>query len=384
MYRGSTVGVVVPAYNEAEFVGDVLRSIPAYVDRVLVVDDASTDGTWREVLGAADGDADARARPGRANGGSGGERAGAGESPATDGGDVGSALPAGRSESASLADRVSEISRRGRLHALRHDENRGAGAAVKTGYLAAMSEGIDVVATIDGDGQMDPAELSALLDPVVGGDAEYAKGNRLLHRNYREEIPPVRLVGNAALTGLTKVASGYWTLMDPQNGFTAISSTALEAIDVDDLYEDYGYLNDLLIRLNVVDVPIADVPVSVQYSDERSDIQYSSYVSNVSALLLTGFLWRLKTSYVLRDFHPLVLFYLSGAVLAALGLLGGVSALRHGVRSDDGARGRALYSGLLAVTGYVCLLFGMTFDRRENSGLGRHCEPDGEPADGER
>ncbi|WP_277543229.1 glycosyltransferase family 2 protein [Haloarcula laminariae] len=386
MYANERVGVVVPAYNEEQFIGDVIRGIPGYVDRIYVVDDASTDDTWTEILAARSDDADRQRR--RTDGGTDRRPATNGQNPADATEILDRHLPEEQpglqrawsvdslaasedSVRTALADRASEIRRRGRIVPIQHRSNQGAGGAIKTGYLAALVDGVDAVATIDGDGQMDPEVLSDLIDPIVEGEAGYTKGNRLLRREYRSEMPTLRLVGNFILTFLTKIASGYWRVMDPQNGYTVISRESLQAVGVTTLYEDYGYCNELLIRLNVADAHIADVPTDVEYADEESHIRYSSYVPRVSTLLLRGFLWRLKTKYLILDFHPLVFFYLFGAGVTGLGVLGSVYALGRRLATGSGLGFDGMLSPLLVVVGVAFLLFAMVLDRQENESLVR-------------
>jgi hypothetical protein len=217
---------------------------------------------------------------------------------------------------------------------IRHAENRGVGAAIKTGYRRAYDDGIDVVAVMAGDGQMDPDLLPAILDPVVSGRADYAKGNRLLSEDHTEGMSGWRLFGNALLTLLTKISSGYWKMMDPQNGYTAISRRALDRIDLDAVFDDYGFANAMLVHCNVADLRVADVPTPARYGDEESHIRYSTFVPQLSALLARGFGWRLQRKYLLRDFHPLAFLY----GLGVLGTLGGVFATAWGLfsgRADE-------------------------------------------------
>ncbi|MEY7851006.1 glycosyltransferase family 2 protein [Natrarchaeobius sp. A-rgal3] len=362
MYRGASVAVVLPAYNEVGFVGDVIREVPDYVDRVYAIDDCSTDGTWDEILAAAREDA------GRTSSGEEGRsydsdsdhgpsREGAGPLVA----DGGASVLAGR---AAVHDPV------GRVVPIRHRENRGAGGAIKTGYLAALEEGVDATVTVDADGQMDCSQMPRLLDPIAAGEADYAKGNRLLSAEYRAAMPRFRFVGNAILTFLTKIASGYWKTMDPQNGYTAISNDALEAIDVEGLYEYYGYCNDLLVKLNVEEMTVADVAMPAVYGEEESSIRYTEYVPKVSTMLLGNFLWRLKTKYLVLDFHPLALFYVVGAGLATAGvvaagltLLAGLAAIGAGVSNSSIL--------LSVVAGVAFLLFAMVFDMGQSEHLER-------------
>jgi len=334
MYRGASVAVVVPAYNEEGFVGDVIDTVPGFVDRVYAVDDASTDGTWGEIQARIDHEV-------------------AGGADATVGGGNATAEPAVESDGGAVDQHVVGI---------RHDRNRGVGAAIKTGYCAARDDGVDVTAVMAGDGQMDPAMLERVVAPVVDGRAEYAKGNRLSNREYRRDMSTWRSFGNWLLTYLTKIASGYWGMVDPQNGYTAISLTALEAVDVESVYDDYGFANALLTRLNVHGMRVVDVPVPAVYGDEESSIAYSTFIPKLSALLLRSFCWRLQTKYLVRDFHPLSFLYGVGAAGTAAGL---ASALQR----DDG-------DGLTAtLVGVVALLLAMTFDREDNEELYRREEP---------
>ncbi|UIP01468.1 glycosyltransferase family 2 protein (plasmid) [Halobaculum sp. CBA1158] len=337
MYRGKSIAVVVPAYNEEGFVGDVIDGIPGFVDRLYVVDDRSTDGTWAEVrrhvrrandrrgsretenaeptapatagatatgrtnstaVGEADSPADGRANEEHADGG--GAGVGSRESNGTgvpDGGDG--------------ADRWA--------HAVRHGANRGVGAAIKTGYRLAARDGVDVTAVMNGDGQMDPAILDRIVHPVATGAADYAKGDRLLDRDHRAGMTSWRFLGNAALSLLTKVASGYWQVQDSQNGYTAISADAIATLDLDAVYDDYGFLNDVLVHLNAHSMTVADVRMQAVYRDEESSIGYAEFIPRVSRLLLGRFLWRLRTKYVVREFHPLVFLY-------PIGVAGGVAS----------------------------------------------------------
>jgi len=262
MYKRNRIAVVVPAYNEEGFVGEVIETVPSFVDRIYPVDDCSGDGTWLEIKQTAMrmNRIEPEAIRGR-------------HEAMTDGGATPTVVP------------------------MRHDENRGVGGAIKTGYREAMSDDVDVVAVMNGDGQMDPAVLDRILDPVVEGKAAYAKGNRLLSSDHWDGMSRWRLFGNVILTGLTRIASGYWRMTDPQNGYTAISVDALQQLNLDAMYERYGFLNDMLIRLNVHDMRVADVEMSAVYGDESSSIQYTEFVPRLSWLLLLGFVWRLRKRY---------------------------------------------------------------------------------------
>lgn len=293
MYKGERVAVVVPAYNEEGFVGEVIDTMPDFVDTTFVVDDHSTDGTWEEIKAHAR-DAPADSVPPRPDGdGSILSADGSGADVRTWLGDAESSLAAREAERAEHPKSVLE----GEVVPIRTPENRGRGNAVKTGYRLALLTEHDVVAVMDGDGQMDPGALHELLDPVVEGDADYAKGNRLVSVDHCEGMSKWRLFGNALLTALTKVASGQYHVRDPQNGYTAISAEALSAVPLDDVYDRYGFLNDFLIRLSERGFRIVDVPMRAVYSDEESGIRYKTFVPNLSLLLLEGFLRRVWVQY---------------------------------------------------------------------------------------
>lgn len=333
MYRQRTIGVVVPAYNEERLVGEVIETMPEYVDRIYVVDDASTDGTWAEIQ----------------------EHATAVNE---------------RAEERALVDSSDDAENGGeRVHAIRHETNQGVGGAIKNGYRRSLEDGNDITAVMNGDGQMDPDHLYEILDPIVEGHAEYSKANRLVHDGYRDGMSSWRLFGNTVLTFLTKVSSGYWKMMDSQNGYTAISKRVLERVDIDGLHDDYGFLNDLLVTLNVHNVRIADVPVPAVYGNETSHIRYKRFIPVVSLLLLRDFLWRLHAKYLVLDFNPLVLLYLGGCLGFLVGVLGGGWSISKAL-----VHGAPLFVPLsvsvtISMLGSLFVLFAMVFDMQANRDL---------------
>jgi glycosyltransferase involved in cell wall biosynthesis len=205
---------------------------------------------------------------------------------------------------------------------LRHDENEGCGGALATGYIWARDNGMDIAVRMDGDGQMCPDDLPALLEPVARGMADYAKGNRLVTGEAYQKIPKIRYFGNAFLSLMTKIASGYWHVADFQSGYTAMNDKVLHAIDWSRMYKRYGQPNDLMVRLNVYNFKVADVPVEpVYHVGEKSGIRIKKVVFTISWLLIKMFLWRMKEKYIIRDFHPLVFFYLLGAMFGVSTLM---------------------------------------------------------------
>jgi glycosyltransferase involved in cell wall biosynthesis len=317
MLQQKRIGVVIPAFNEETLIGQVIETMPQFVDRFYVVDDSSKDGTCQRVRSRLD-------HPG--------------------------------------------IS--GRLKLIQHDINQGVGAAIVTGYHKAVADGIDVIAVMAGDAQMDPDELERVVGPVVRGEADYVKGNRLFTGEAWRLIPRHRYLGNAFLSLLTKVASGYWHIADSQTGYTAISAETLRLLPITELYPRYGYPNHLLVMLNIYDQRVKDVPVRPVYNiGERSDIRLSKVVPRLSWLLLKCFLWRMKEKYVIRDFHPLVFFYLLGLTLFPSGLLFGLYLFVHRFFVGPVAATSALFSVFLFVSGLQSLFFGMWFDMEYNKDL---------------
>ena len=328
MYEGHRIGVVVPAYNEEGFVGDVIDTVPAFVDRIYAIDDCSSDGTWQEIVAHAERENEPEATVSIPDGGS------------------------------SAGERVVPI---------QHAENRGVGGSIKTGYRRACEDEMDVVAVLNGDGQMDPAILDRFVDPIVDGEADYVKGNRLSSREHRDGMSTWRFFGNSMLTVLTKIASGYWKLMDPQNGYTAISAEALDTIDIDGLYDGYGFCNDLLVTLNVHGFRVADVPMQAIYGDETSTIRYRSFIPRLSVLLLSDFVWRLQTTYLRADFHPLILLYGLGGSGGVVGTIGAVYAIARGRRRAEGILDAVT---ILLLSGHL-LVLAMVLDMQQNEHLDR-------------
>jgi len=318
MYEDKKIAVVVPAFNEEALIGRVIETMPEFVDRIYVVDDCSTDATCEKV-----------------------------ETYIGDG-----------------------AARKPDVCLLRHVENQGVGAAIVTGYKEALADGMDVVAVMAGDAQMDPEDLPRVIDPVVLDEADYVKGNRLFTGEAWDKIPHYRYLGNATLSLLTKIASGYWHVADSQTGYTAISRAALELLPLDKLYKRYGYPNHLLVMLNVYNSRVADVPVKPVYNiGEKSGIKLHKVIPRMSWLLLKQFLWRMKEKYVIRDFHPLLFFYAFGALLMFLCLLLTGRLFWEWIATGSIPKVNALACMFTAISGIQFLLFAMWFDMEYNRRL---------------
>jgi glycosyltransferase involved in cell wall biosynthesis len=313
MLEGKRVAVVVPAHNEEKLLADTVGSIPTFVDRVYVVDDASEDAT---------------------------------------------------------AERARAIEDE-RVEVIVHERNQGVGAAIVTGYKRALQERADVTCVMAADNQMDPYDLETLVRPVAVGHVDYAKANRLFTGQAWQLIPRHRYLGNAVLSLLTKIASGYWHIADSQSGYTAIARETLARLDLDRLYRRYGFPNDMLVHLNVWNARVRDYPSRPIYGvGERSGIKLRRVVPTISWLLLKGFFWRMKEKYVIRDFHPLVFFYFLGFLMTGVGLALGavVTVLRF--FGNEITTPTIVLVALLLISGSQFMLFAMWFDMESNRDLG--------------
>jgi glycosyltransferase involved in cell wall biosynthesis len=314
MYRDKTTAVIIPAYNEEKLIGKVLKTIPAFIDHIVVVDDASHDRT-------------------------------------------GEVVKAHQKEEPKI------------IYIL-HKKNEGVGGAIITGYKWARDNAIDISIVMAGDAQMDPKDLPKLLEPVVEGKVDYSKGNRLFTGRAWRVIPKTRYLGNAILSFLTKIASGYWHVADSQSGYGAVTLEVLKTVDLDSIYKRYGMPNDFLVRLNVYQFRVKDVPVTPVYGiGEHSGMKIYQVVFTLSFLLLKLFLWRLKEKYIIRDFHPLVLFYLMGFVLTPIGIVFGIYLLIYRLFIGTVAPTSALFAAFFAISGLQSLFFAMWFDMEYNKEL---------------
>ncbi|MBW1644860.1 MAG: glycosyltransferase family 2 protein [Deltaproteobacteria bacterium] len=314
MFADKSVAVVIPAYNEKLLIGKVVRSIPDFVDHIVVVDDCSTDETVATV-------------------------------------------------EALMKDEP-------RLVLLIHENNQGVGGAIATGYKWARDHQVDVTAVMAADFQMDPDDLPRIVGPVCRGEYDYTKGNRLFRGESWDMIPKYRYIGNSFLSLFTKIASGYWHIADSQSGYTAISLAALQRLDLDDIYPRYGMPNDLLIKLNIAHFRVKDVSIRPIYNvGERSGIKVRKVMFTIPALLFKGFWRRMFEKYVIRDFHPLLFFYLMGMALTPSGLLFGLYLLLVRLAGHSVAPTSALFAAFLFITGLQSLFFAMWFDMEYNKEL---------------
>lgn len=251
--------VVIPLYKARDKIAGVLRGIPQFIKTIVVVDDCSPDDSY---------------------------------------------------ECACAVDDK-------RVCFVRHQQNQGVGGATLSGYQKAIELGAEIIVKMDSDGQMDPAYLLPLIEPILAGEADYTKGNRFLHSRQLKKMPLLRRVGNLGLSFLTKLASGYWNVFDPSNGYTAIHATVVNLIDLDAIDHRYFFETSMFLEFGLLGAVIQDVYIPAQYGTETSDLSEWRTLLNFPPRLLSGFVRRVWVQYFLRDFNLVSLYLLGG-----LGLLG--------------------------------------------------------------
>ncbi|GAA2034924.1 hypothetical protein GCM10009839_39460 [Catenulispora yoronensis] len=269
MYRELTVAAIVPAHNESKLIGKTITTMPDFVDHIIVIDDCSTDDTSEKALAVGDP----------------------------------------------------------RVTLIRHEKNTGVGGAIMDGHRRALELKADVDVVMAGDAQMDPDYLPALLDPIADGRVEFTKANRFFSRTSYAGMPKYRIFGSIVLSFMTKAASGYWHLFDPQNGYTAIHTDALRRINLDSVAIGYEFENDLLIHLNIANVRAKDIPVPASYGEEVSGMRMRKVIPAISGLLFRGFWRRIMLKYVLQSFSPIALLLFSGLALLGFGTLFGTGMI---------------------------------------------------------
>lgn len=315
MYRDKTIGLVIPAYNESKLIVPTLEHVPDLIDHIFVVDDASTDGMADVVRTLAEQDT--------------------------------------------------------RITLIVHETNQGPGAGIITGYRRASDAGCDVTVVVGGDYQMPLECVTDFLDPVISGEVDYTKGNRFVTgKGAFDRMPKTRLVGNMIISALTKIASGYYKIVDVVDGYTAISKRAIDAIQWDEAWKGYGYPMDFLIQLNMRGFKVRDVPRDAVYleGERQSQIKGVRYALRVSPMLLRGFLWRITNRYLFRSFHPLFFFYVGGLLLTPIGAFYSmVLVFRQYVSHVGVTPSQSVLCALLLIMGVQFLLFAMLFDMQESS-----------------
>lgn len=302
---GARVGVVIPAYRVAAQIESVVRGIPPWVHAILVVDDKSPDDTAERVTRLADP----------------------------------------------------------RVTLIRHDANQGVGGAMHSGFAEALRQGLDVVVKMDGDGQMDPSYLPALVQPLVDGRADMVKCNRYWSRASLQEMPVVRLIGNAGLGFLVKMASGYWNVFDPANGFIAVRGPLLERIDLARLPRRFFFESGFLIELGIQRAVVLDVPMTARYGDEHSSLKPMRILFEFPPRLLAGFFRRLFWRYFVHDFSAVSVFVLIGLPLLLAGLVYGTVQYVTLARANEYASaGVVMLAAMPIILGAQMLLQAIVLD----------------------
>lgn len=310
------IAVVIPSYRVAGQILDVIARIGPECARIYVVDDRCPDGT---------------------------------------------------------ADLVERTCRDPRVVVLRHPENRGVGGATITGYRQALADGAEIVVKLDGDGQMDPAQIPRLAAPITRGDADYTKGNRFYDLAGLRSMPTARLIGNAALSFLSKLSSGYWNLFDPTNGFTAIHAKVLAALPLEKISARWFFESDLLFRLGILRAAVLDIPMRAEYGSESSSLHAGRVVVEFAWKHFRNCTKRLFYSYFLRDFSIASVQLVAGPVLVALGAwIGGTHWIESGRSGAVASAGTVMLSALPIVVGAQLVLSFLSYDMSNSPSRSLH------------
>lgn len=362
MLNNKTIAVVIPAYNEESQIGIVIETMPAFVDRIIIVDDKSSDSTVNKALKYLKTTCNK------------------------------TTLKLEKKEIRRLYHNqavsiLEELNRKelnffipseiininpenDRIILISNHDNAGVGASIARGYKWCKDNEIDCTAVMAGDAQMDPDELESICTPVVNEGVDYVKGNRLIHGSAAYYIPKTRFVGNSILSILTKIASGYWRISDTQTGYTAISLTALNSIKLYNIYKRYGMPNDMLVKLNIAYCSIREIPIKPVYKiGEQSKMNLFVVIPKISFLLFRSFFKRLWIKYFLKDFHPLFLLYNLGLLLGILDLPLGIKILKLSFSGNAVNPVTLLAFAFLAISSLQFLLFAMWMDIQDNDRL---------------
>jgi glycosyltransferase involved in cell wall biosynthesis len=250
-----------------------------------------------------------------------------------------------------------------RVVVLRHQENSGVGGAVMTGYQAAIDEGIDIIVKIDGDGQMDPKLIPSFVEPIVNFEADYTKGNRFFNLDEVRVMPGIRLFGNAVLSFLTKMSSGYWDLFDPTNGYTAIHRDVARHLPFHKISRRYFFETDMLFRLNILRAVVADIPMAARYGDEVSNLKVSKVIGEFLTKNIRNLFKRIFYNYYLRDMSIASIELPVGILLLLFGTVHGVVHWIDSVQSGNSASsGTVMLAAMPVLVGIQLILAFIGYD----------------------
>ena len=308
-YEGKIITVVMPCYNEEKLVEQSISSIPDFVDHIIAINDSSKDRTEAII--------------------------------------------------SKLCKTNKKI-----LH-INNKINRGVGYSIKEGYRKSIELNSDISVVIAGDAQMDTSFIPNLLDPLINEEADYSKGNRLTSQHIYK-MPAFRRFGNSLLTFLNKVSTGYWDIIDPQNGYPAITSSAIKKILNEKITDRYGNPNDILIALNIHNLRVVDIEIPAIYGEEKSGINIINFIFKTSWLLLSGFFRRINKKYGGLRLHPVWLFYMCGLLLSSISFILGGFVLNSRLNKESVSLNVVLFTVLLMILGFQSLLFGFIFDIKSN------------------
>jgi len=303
---GPKIAVVVPCYRVRDTILDVIERIPENVDTVICVDDSCPEGA---------------------------------------------------------GDFIERECQDPRVVVIHNPKNLGVGGAMITGYQAALARGLDIVVKIDGDGQMDPAILSDFVDPLIEGLADYTKGNRFFWPKSTQGMPLLRIIGNTGLSFLTKASSGYWRIMDPTNGYTAIHATALRALPLDRLANRYFFESDMLFRLYNARAVVLDVPMDARYVGEKSSLAIHRILLPFLLMNLRNMGKRFVYNYFVHDFNMASVMAILGVPLLMFGVIFGTTEwLESGRLGTTASAGTVMVAALPIIVGLQLILSAMSFD----------------------
>ncbi|MGA2527193.1 MAG: glycosyltransferase family 2 protein [Smithellaceae bacterium] len=363
MLYDKTVAVVVPTYNEEKQIGQVLDTMPDFVDRIIVVNDCSQDNTAAIVLDYISKHQSVQQIAKK---------------------DVPAPLDNkyNRAEHILKESRQTELEKfipaeianmnpeTDRVILINNLKNGGVGAAIARGYKWCLDHNMDCTASMDGDGQMDPAELESICQPIISEEVDCVKGNRLIHGSAPMIIPRTRYFGNAILSILTKIASGYWHISDTQCGYRALSLAALSSIKLHDIYKSYGMPNDILIKLNIAFCTLKEVKIKPVYNiGESSKMKVGKVIPRISWLLFQSFFKRLWVKYLFRDFHPLFLLYHFAFILGLCSIPYAVKIISFVFAGKSVSATTMLAFFFLFTSSFQSLLFAMWMDIQDNERL---------------
>jgi len=363
MLYDKTVAVVVPTYNEEKQIGQVLDTMPDFVDRIIVVNDCSQDNTAAIVLDYISKHQSVQQIAKK---------------------DVPAPLDNkyNRAEHILKESRQTELEKfipaeianvnpeTDRVILINNLKNGGVGSAIARGYKWCLDHNMDCTASMDGDGQMDPAELESICQPIISEEVDCVKGNRLIHGSAPMIIPRTRYFGNAILSILTKIASGYWHISDTQCGYRALSLAALSSIKLHDIYKSYGMPNDILIKLNIAFCTLKEVKIKPVYNiGESSKMKVGKVIPRISWLLFQSFFKRLWVKYLFRDFHPLFLLYHFAFILGLCSIPYAVKIISFIFAGKSVSATTMLAFFFLFTSSFQSLLFAMWMDIQDNERL---------------